>query len=146
MCVLHGQSRRGHLAESGILLLPLQSELAEWFGKREQFIHSQHQTFNFQINPMSWHCRMENQPHLSKHVRANLRTSCGFSYSLCLCVCTLTCSCVCPCARIRIQRAHGLFSPSLPYSLETGSLELAPSSMRGYRFPQPWPASSLLGT
>lgn len=66
--------------QRGVLLLPFQRELAEWSGKGEQFIHSQHQTFNFQINPMPWHCRMENQPHLSKHIGTNLRTSCGFSF------------------------------------------------------------------
>lgn len=80
LCVLRGQSRRGHFTgPAGVLLLPLQSELADGLVKREQFIHSQHQTFNFQINPVSCRCRMENQPHLSKHVGANLRTSCGFS-------------------------------------------------------------------
>lgn len=117
MCVLHGQSRRGHLAESaGVLLLPLQSELAELFGKREQFIHSQHQTFNFQINPVSWHCRMENQPHLSEHVRANLRISCGFSFLQFVFVCVHTHMRLCV-PMHALPESRELMSSSLPLYL-----------------------------
>lgn len=94
-------------------------KLAEWPCKREQFIQPQNQTFNFQINPVSLHRRMEKQSHLPKCIGTSLRTSCGFSFSWFVFSCAHVC--VHACAEFREP-----MSCSTPACIiETGPLQLA---------------------
>ena len=50
--------------QAGALLLQLQSDMTKSPGDGEQFIHSQQQTFNYQIKPIALYYRMENHHHL----------------------------------------------------------------------------------
>lgn len=50
--------------QAGVLLLQLQSEMAKPPSDGERLIHSQQQTFNYRINPISLYCMTESRHHL----------------------------------------------------------------------------------
>ena len=68
LCELQRGSERRR-EQAGALLLQLQSEMTKSPGDGEQFIHSQQQTFNYQMNPISLYCRMENHHHFLNEER-----------------------------------------------------------------------------